>query len=106
MQEAGYARFIYLKTLSNEDCMQKYGENASKFIDDSILCAFSSFSTYGVGLCHGDAGNPLVLNGRLVGIALWDVAESSPCAIGKPDQYTRISSYLSWITNHVNVSIK
>lgn len=106
MEDPVYARYIYLKTISNADCIQKYGENASEFIDNSIMCAVSSFYTYGVGLCHGDAGNPLVLNGRLVGIALWDVHKSAPCALGKPDQYTRISSYLDWIKNHVNVSIK
>lgn len=105
MKDAVYSRFIYLKTLTNEDCIQKYGGNASEFIDESILCAFSSFSTYGVGLCHGDSGNPLIFKDQLVGIALWDVVESSPCAIGKPDQYTRISSYISWIKNHANVSV-
>lgn len=106
MQDAVYARFIYLKTLANDDCIQKYGGNASEFIDESILCASSNFVTYGVGLCHGDSGNPLISNGQLVGIALWDVPEPLPCAIGKPDQYTRISSYISWIKYHVNVSVK
>lgn len=80
-----------------------YGEPASTFVDDSILCAFYR---YGNGLCHGDGGNPLVLNNKIVGIALWDVSDvKSPCAIGKPDRFTRVSYYLDWIENHVNVSI-
>lgn len=102
MQISEYSYFIYVSTLLKEDCIQKYEGNASEFVDDSILCGFSR---YGVGLCHGDAGDPLVLNNRLIGIALWDVPESSPCAIGKPNFFTRISSYLNWIENYVNVNI-
>jgi len=102
MEKSEYIRSIYLKTLKNDDCIQMYGQPASTFMDDSILCAYYK---YGVGLCHGDSGNPLVLSGRVVGIALVDIPENAPCAIGKPDRFTRVSSYLDWIKNHVNVSI-
>ena len=81
------------------------GKPYGEYIDDAVLCAVGKFDVYGVGLCHGDGGNPLVENGRLIGIALWDVPENVPCAIGNPNQFTRVSSYIDWIENHVNVSI-
>lgn len=102
MLKSEYSRFSYVNTLSNEDCIQKYGEPASKIVDNYILCGNSN---YGVGLCHGDAGDPFTLNNRLIGIALWEVPESSPCASGKPNFFIRISSYISWIQNYVNVNI-
>ncbi|XP_034935567.1 transmembrane protease serine 9-like [Chelonus insularis] len=45
------------------------------------------------GNCHGDSGGPLVLNGFQVGIASY----VTPCAVGNPDAYTRVSKYVGWI---------
>lgn len=105
-----YSKSIYLTTLTNDECNQRLGSTTSlpKSIDQSILCAFYK---YGIGLCHGDAGTPLMqgpmfgTENILIGIGIWNVAESEPCGIGLPDQFTRISHYLSWIRKHVNVAI-
>lgn len=45
---------------------------------------------------QGDSGGPLVVNGVQVGI----VSFGQPCAVGKPDVYTRVSSFTSWIEQH------
>ena len=42
---------------------------------------------------QGDSGGPLVANNKVIGIASF----VKPCAEGKPDVFTRVSAYLSWI---------
>ncbi|XP_029171300.1 chymotrypsin-1-like [Nylanderia fulva] len=51
----------------------------------------------GQGACHGDSGSPLVVNGTQVGI----VSYGRPCAIGYPDVYTRVSSFVPWIIQNL-----
>ncbi|GAB1867485.1 Chymotrypsin-1-like [Camponotus japonicus] len=51
----------------------------------------------GEGACHGDSGGPLVANGSQVGI----VSFGRPCAVGYPDVYTRVSSFISWINENL-----
>lgn len=54
-----------------------------------------TFTQVGEGMCNGDSGGPLVYGTELVGVISWGV----PCAQGKPDVYTRISSVYSWISS-------
>lgn len=42
---------------------------------------------------QGDSGGPLVANGELIGIVSW----GKPCAVGKPDVFTRVYYYREWI---------
>lgn len=100
MEISEYPRHAYMKTMTNEACNQQYGENI--FIRDSILCAYGK---YGIGLCHGDSGNGLILNDKLIGIGLFNVPEGVPCGDGKPNQFTRISSYFEWIKEQVDAEV-
>ncbi|XP_011155958.2 transmembrane protease serine 9 [Solenopsis invicta] len=59
----------------------------------SHICAFSK---NGQGACHGDSGSPLVANGIQIGLASF----VRPCAVGHPDVYTRVSSFISWINQY------
>ncbi|KAF5298018.1 hypothetical protein FQR65_LT09829 [Abscondita terminalis] len=66
----------------------------------SMLSGFPLTSTHlctiqnkGKGACQGDSGGPLVYNEAQVGIVSWGI----PCAVGLPDIFTSVSSYLNWI---------
>lgn len=85
-------QFISLQTISNTDCAQRQSPNP---IFTTSLCTFTQ---YGQGACHGDSGGPLVANGVLVGLVSW----GRPCAIGYPDVFTRVSSYVSWIQQNAS----
>ncbi|KOC58589.1 Chymotrypsin-1, partial [Habropoda laboriosa] len=61
-------------------------------VRDSHICTYTKV---GEGACNGDSGGPLVVHGVQVGI----VSFGQPCAVGKPDVYTRVSSFVSWIKN-------
>ncbi|OXU23552.1 hypothetical protein TSAR_008885 [Trichomalopsis sarcophagae] len=51
----------------------------------------------GWGTLAGDSGGPLVSNGVQIGI----VSFGQPCALGLPDVYTRVWSYMDWIKYHI-----
>lgn len=80
-------QFINLRTIDNTDCAQRQSPNP---IFTTSLCTFTQS---GQGACNGDSGGPLVASGVLVGLVSW----GRPCAIGYPDVFTRVSSYVSWI---------
>ncbi|XP_012529670.2 chymotrypsin-2 [Monomorium pharaonis] len=49
------------------------------------------------GICNGDSGGPLTVNGKLIGLVSWSLG----CAkIKYPAVYTRVVSYLDWIENN------
>ncbi|XP_041974234.1 chymotrypsin-2-like [Aricia agestis] len=81
---------INLTALSVDECQQIYSHMAS--VMDSQVC---SLTKEGEGACHGDSGGPLVEGDSVVGIVSWGI----PCAKGFPDVYTRVYSFLDWITN-------
>lgn len=98
LQVPGYTtdilQWITLSTITNTICKSMHGSSDSEKITDASLCTYISA---GQGLCTGDSGGPLVYNNELVGVISWGV----PCAQGKPDVYTRISSVFSWVKNVV-----
>uniref|UniRef100_A0A6V7KRS7 Peptidase S1 domain-containing protein n=1 Tax=Bracon brevicornis TaxID=1563983 RepID=A0A6V7KRS7_9HYME len=44
-----------------------------------------------------DSGSPLVADGVQIGIAI----RGTPCAVGKPDLYTRVFRYRNWINKQI-----
>lgn len=62
-------------------------------VGPSHICTFTKV---GEGACKGDSGGPLVVNGYQVGI----VSFGQPCALGYPDVYTRVYSFVDWINSH------
>ncbi|XP_065371916.1 chymotrypsin-2 [Calliphora vicina] len=84
-------------TISNEECGRKGFR-----VTTNEICALS---VKGQGSCMGDSGGPLVTTQRplqLVGIVSYG---SATCAQGRPDVYSRVSSFLPYITKVITSEI-
>ncbi|XP_017776209.1 PREDICTED: chymotrypsin-2-like [Nicrophorus vespilloides] len=83
-------QFMYMRTVELDECRKRH----STKVLDSHVCTFIAD---GQGVCHGDSGGPLVdTYGYQVGIVSWAI----PCAVGYPDVFTRVYSFLDWIQTH------
>lgn len=91
-------RHITVYTIENDICREQLG-NSSQFVRDSVLCTEQGSNA---GTCIGDLGSPLVAGHRLIGLATWFAS----CGQGGPNGYTRISSYLDWISEISGVSVE
>ncbi|XP_011504809.1 PREDICTED: chymotrypsin-1-like [Ceratosolen solmsi marchali] len=59
---------------------------------------FGGLNKKGIGLCIGDIGDPLIIDGKLAGLASF----SRPCALGVPDVYVKIYYYIDFIRDMIN----
>lgn len=90
--------FLDLVTLSQLDCQSRMTGDFSQLITNETLCAYSN--ERGRGMCYGDSGGPLVADNRLIGLVSWCVSYAE----GRPDVFTRISSYVEWINEHTGLT--
>lgn len=81
-------QYIQLRTISDSAC------ETALLPYPTFPSQICTYTDYGEGTCHGDAGGPLVVSNVLVGVVSY---VRHPCAIGYPDVFARISSYVSWI---------
>lgn len=88
--------WIYLPTLTNEQCKDRFNVVYREYITSAKLC---TNNVEGVGLCTGDAGNALIAGGVVIGTASWGFGG---CGGGYPDVYSRMSYYADWIDGIVN----
>ena len=94
-----YARDIPI--ISNDECKRTYN-----IISDRHICIDTSDHR---GVCNGDSGGPLnmqVGDGRSylqVGVASF--VAGSGCESGLPHGFTRVTSYLDWITANTGIEI-
>lgn len=70
-----------------------------QYLHKSTICASRDI---GIGVCDGDSGSPLVIDGKLVGIATWTI---TPCGYGDPSAFTRISPFLDWIHEKTGIQV-
>lgn len=90
-----YLRYLQQVTLSNVECRERQDSPTHQpLVYNGTICAFAQ---EGRGICYEDNGDPLTLNGQLIGLASWFTTVH--CAVGFPDGYTRVSKFLEWIQN-------
>ncbi|XP_058799503.1 chymotrypsin-2-like [Phymastichus coffea] len=77
---------IILKLFDQNQC----NKEMSGLINRGHICTYTKA---GEGICHGDSGSPLVVDGTQIGIASF----VEPCAVGKPDVFARVFTFLDWI---------
>ncbi|CAG7822393.1 unnamed protein product [Allacma fusca] len=89
-----------VKIVSNENCSRTWaslGEGGDQLIEPGMVCINGGDA----GPCNGDSGGPLVVRQgdryELVGLTSFGLLKG--CALpGIPSVYTRLSSYLDWIS--------
>ncbi|XP_014215790.1 chymotrypsin-2-like [Copidosoma floridanum] len=84
---------ISLKVIDQNKCQNLL--KTMVVIRQSHVCTLNK---YGEGTCNGDSGGPLVVDGQQIGIVSFGV----PCAMGYPDVYTRVSSFIDWIGDEID----
>ncbi|XP_057380163.1 coagulation factor IX-like isoform X2 [Daphnia carinata] len=96
-----YVRHAVLPVVSNAKCQETYGEKDD--IIDSLLCAYGG----DLDTCQGDSGGPLVSdygssveNCRFVQIGVVSYGQECGATIF-PGVYTRVSSFLEWISENM-----
>lgn len=96
-------RFVQLLIIRNEQCAQVYGP----FIFPTNICGAGSRNGRPTSSCNGDSGSGVSthLNGRptLIGIVSFGTGQ---CEAGFPPSFTRVTSYLSWISAITGIAIR
>ncbi|KAG5328502.1 CTR1 protein, partial [Acromyrmex charruanus] len=85
---------IELNVYDQDKCHQ-----SQRRVQSSHICTLTRI---GEGACHGDSGSPLVSNGFQIGITSF----GTPCARGRPDVYTRLTSFTEWIKKHIATNLQ
>ncbi|XP_058128381.1 chymotrypsin-2-like [Anopheles ziemanni] len=81
-----------LEVKINEECYDAWSDVTQTLtVFTSTIC---TTNPEGQGACQGDSGGPLVHNGGLHGVASW---VALPCGFPRPDVFTRVASYVTWI---------
>lgn len=83
------------QTLTHAACQSSWGTSVTTL----QICAFSQI---GQGACNGDSGGPLVQTSNRAQLGVVSFGRAGGCAIGWPDVYARVSSYVNWIVSAVN----
>ncbi|XP_024885004.1 chymotrypsin-1-like isoform X2 [Temnothorax curvispinosus] len=81
---------LYANAMLPQECQQYHGN--SMLIHNNEFCTLIS---YGTGLCTGDSGSGLLRNSDRTIVGL--VSGVRPCAIGYPDVYTNVYTFVPWI---------
>nr|XP_029488307.1 mast cell protease 1A-like isoform X2 [Oncorhynchus nerka] len=84
---------VNVTVVDRRSCQRSWGNTAT--ITPSLICAGGTAADY-KGICQGDSGGPLVCKGTAVGVVSFN--QQGNCnEPQKPNVYTKISKYLSWI---------
>ncbi|XP_058141529.1 mastin-like [Dasypus novemcinctus] len=88
---------VEVPIVSNERCRREY-QQVDMPITEDMLCAGAKFQS----TCQGDSGGPLVCYMKDHWLQVGVVSFALLCALPDfPTVYARVSSYVSWIRQHV-----
>ncbi|XP_077283122.1 transmembrane protease serine 9-like [Arctopsyche grandis] len=93
-------REVSVPAISNNLCNVRY----LGIIQSSHICTDGA---NGKGSCNGDSGGPLttMLNGKKVQIGIVSFGSSQGCEVGYPPVYSRVTSFLFWISAVTGIEI-
>lgn len=98
-QHANQMQWAKLSVITNAECL-KFLSPLS--VRDTALCAQGAL---GESVCNGDSGGPLVLDtDRNVLVGVTSFGHRSGCDLGFPQGFSRITRYLTWIRQHVELN--
>ncbi|KAJ3660003.1 hypothetical protein Zmor_011661 [Zophobas morio] len=92
--------YVDLEVITKEKCEEGFGDLLDGPLLDSIVCTSGQDNT---GVCSGDSGGPLIVDGTLVGITSFGVRD---CPFGYPSAYTRVTSFLDWLAENSDVTLQ
>lgn len=88
-----------LQIISNDECTRQYG---SLVIHSTTICAEGNKQE---SVCNGDSGGPLILQDDNTLIGVTSFGSIDGCDLGIPQGFSRITSYLKWISEHTGINI-
>jgi secreted trypsin-like serine protease len=87
-------QFTEVIGISRTECTLTFG---SVFITDKVLCVVG-YPDKNRGTCSGDSGGPLITKDAIpLQVGVVSFGSASGCLSSKPQGFTRVSSYASWI---------
>lgn len=96
--------WVFKRTITNLMCTYIYKPIV---ITASVLCA-EGWDSVTNNACDGDAGGSLIITEQgtntLIGVVSF--VSSRGCTAGDPSGYTRVGSYLPWISTHTGIAIR
>ncbi|XP_065331644.1 brachyurin-like isoform X2 [Cloeon dipterum] len=93
--------FVTLPIISNTNCSATY---TSEYIKSTMMCASGANNK---GICSGDSGGALVYkeaDGQWTQIGI--VSFSAFSCHGYPQGFTRVSSFMGWISNNTGIKFR
>ncbi|XP_034232186.1 brachyurin-like [Thrips palmi] len=97
-------RWVNLNVITNAECAKTYGS----VVKSTVLCTAGGTRVGPTGSCNGDSGGPLTvsINGAAVEVGIVSFGSSRGCNLGYPSAFTRVTSYLEWISDKTGISIR
>lgn len=95
-------QFTTVIGIRNAECNRYYAGT----LPQSVICT-RGYPQSNQASCNGDSGGPLITKGAdpvIVGIVSFGMSGS--CSSGLPEVYTRVSSYLSWISKTTGIKLR
>ncbi|XP_018332106.1 brachyurin-like isoform X2 [Agrilus planipennis] len=89
-------QYVKVPIIENDVCNATLAD-----ITDSMICTGGSGNK---GICFGDSGGPLVIKGKLVGVTSF--IGDNGCDAGEPNAFSRVTSFLDWISENSDAVIR